>query len=150
MRIVIQRTSRAKVSVNGNTIGEIGQGMMILVGIEDTDTDEDIDYLCRKITTLRIFNDADGVMNLPITDITEGGILIISQFTLMASTKKGCRPSYINASRPEVAIPIYEKFVQHLGTVYHGKIQTGRFGADMQVELVNDGPVTICIDSKNR
>ncbi len=112
---------------------------MILLGIEDADTDEDIDWLCRKIVALRIFDDADGVMNLPITDVPDSGILLVSQFTLMASTKKGNRPSYIHASKPEVAIPMYEKFIRRLSDLFGKEVQTGEFGANMQVELVNDG-----------
>ena len=123
---------------------------MLLVGIEDADGDEDIEYLCRKVVQMRLFDDADGVMNLPITDFGDTGILMVSQFTLMASTRKGNRPSYIRASRPEIAIPLYERFVQRLGELFGRPIQTGTFGADMQVALVNDGPVTIVMDSKNR
>lgn len=123
---------------------------MILLGIEDADTDDDIDWLCRKIVGLRIFNDEQGVMNLPITEVAGASILLVSQFTLMASTKKGNRPSYIRASRPEFAIPMYEKFIAHLGQLFGKEIQTGEFGADMQVELINDGPVTILIDSQNK
>ncbi|MBQ4377127.1 MAG: D-tyrosyl-tRNA(Tyr) deacylase [Bacteroidales bacterium] len=150
MRIVIQRVSHASVSIADTEVSRIGSGMLILLGIEDADTDEDIDWLCRKIVALRIFNDEQGVMNLPITDIADSGILVVSQFTLMASTKKGNRPSYIRASRPEIAIPHYERFVKHLSQCFGRPVQTGRFGADMQVSLLNDGPVTICIDSKNR
>lgn len=123
---------------------------MILLGIEDADGEEDIDWLCRKVVALRIFDDADGVMNLPITAVEGSGILLVSQFTLMASTKKGNRPSYIHASKPEVAIPIYEKFVARLEQELGKPVATGQFGANMQVSLVNDGPVTIIIDSKNR
>lgn len=129
--------------------GAIGAGMMILLGIEDADSDKDIDYLCRKIVALRIFDDADGVMNLPITEVANSGILLVSQFTLMASTKKGNRPSYIRASKPEVAIPMYERFIARLEQEFGKPIATGVFGADMQVALVNDGPVTIIIDSTN-
>ena len=150
MRIVIQRCTRASVSIAGQLKSQIGQGMMILLGIEDADTDEDIDWLCRKTVALRIFDDADGVMNLPITEVPGSGILLISQFTLMASTKKGNRPSYIHASKPDVAIPMYEKFIKRLSQEFGKKVQTGEFGANMQVELVNDGPVTILIDSHNR
>ena len=150
MRIVIQRVSHASVSIADTEVSRIGSGMLILLGIEDADTDEDIDWLCRKIVALRIFNDEQGVMNLPITDIADSGILVVSQFTLMASTKKGNRPSYIRASRPEIAIPLYERFVKQLSQCFGRPVQTGRFGADMQVSLLNDGPVTICIDSKNR
>lgn len=150
MRIVIQRVKEASVAIDGKTVGRIGCGMMILVGIEETDGDEDIEWLCRKIVQLRIFNDDQGVMNLPITDVADSDVLLISQFTLMASTKKGNRPSYIRAARPETAIPIYERLITHLSSSLGHPIQTGRFGADMQVSLLNDGPVTICIDSKNR
>ena len=149
MRIVIQRCTEASVSIGGVVKGAIGHGMMILLGIEDADTDKDIDYLCRKIVALRIFDDADGVMNLPITEVADGGILLVSQFTLMASTKKGNRPSYIRASKPDVAIPMYEKFIARLEQAFGKPIATGQFGADMQVALVNDGPVTIIIDSTN-
>ena len=150
MRIVIQRCTRASVTIAGQLKSQIGQGMMILLGIEDADTDEDIDWLCRKTVALRIFDDADGVMNIPITDVPDSGILLVSQFTLMASTKKGNRPSYIHASKPDVAIPMYEKFIKRLSLEFGKEVQTGEFGANMQVELVNDGPVTIIIDSHNR
>ena len=150
MRIVIQRCTRASVTIAGQLKSQIGQGMLILLGIEDADTDEDIDWLCRKTVALRIFDDADGVMNLPITDVPDSGILLVSQFTLMASTKKGNRPSYIHASKPDVAIPMYEKFFKRLSQEFGKEVQTGEFGANMQVELVNDGPVTIIIDSQNR
>lgn len=136
-------------SIGGVVKGAIGPGMMILLGIEDADSDKDIDYLCRKIVALRIFDDADGVMNLPITEVANSGILLVSQFTLMASTKKGNRPSYIRASKPEVAIPMYERFIARLEQEFGKPIATGVFGADMQVALVNDGPVTIIIDSTN-
>ena len=150
MRIVIQRCTRASVTIAGQLKSQIGQGMLILLGIEDADTDEDIDWLCRKTVALRICDDADGVMNLPITDVPDSGILLVSQFTLMASTKKGNRPSYIHASKPDVAIPMYEKFIKRLSQEFGKEVQTGEFGANMQVELVNDGPVTIIIDSQNR
>ena len=150
MRIVIQRCTRASVTIAGQLKSQIGQGMLILLGIEDADTDEDIDWLCRKTVALRIFDDADGVMNLPITDVPDSGILLVSQFTLMASTKKGNRPSYIHASKPDVAIPMYEKFIKRLSQEFGKEVQTGEFGANMQVELVNNGPVTIIIDSQNR
>ena len=150
MRIVIQRCTRASVTIAGQLKSQIGQGMLILLGIEDADTDEDIDWLCRKTVALRIFDDSDGVMNLPITDVPDSGILLVSQFTLMASTKKGNRPSYIHASKPDVAIPMYEKFIKRLSQEFGKEVQTGEFGANMQVELVNDGPVTIIIDSQNR
>ena len=150
MRIVIQRCLSASVAIGGEIKGQIGPGMTILLGIEDADTDEDIDWLCRKIVALRIFNDADGVMNLPITEVPDSGILLVSQFTLMASTKKGNRPSYIRASKPDIAVPMYERFISRLSQLFGREIQTGQFGADMQVSLVNDGPVTILIDSQNR
>ncbi len=150
MRIVIQRVLSASVDIAGVRKGEIGQGLMILVGICDEDTDEDIDYLCQKVVKLRIFDDSEGVMNLPVTEVAESGILVVSQFTLMASTKKGNRPSYIHASRPEFAVPMYEKFVAKLQSLYGKEIQTGTFGADMKVSLVNDGPVTIIMDSQLR
>lgn len=147
MRLVIQRVKEASVTIAGRQKSAIGQGMLILVGIEDADTQEDIDWLCRKVVQLRIFDDADGVMNLPITEVEGGEILVVSQFTLMASTKKGNRPSYIQASRPEFAVPMYEKFVSQLSQSLGKPVPTGEFGADMQVALVNDGPVTIIIDS---
>ncbi len=150
MRIVIQRVLSASVDIAGVRKSEIGQGLMILVGVCDEDTDEDIEYLCQKVVKLRIFDDSEGVMNLPVTEVADSGILVVSQFTLMASTKKGNRPSYIHASRPEVAIPVYERFVSRLGELSGKKIQTGVFGADMQVSLVNDGPVTIIMDSHLR
>ena len=150
MRLVIQRVQGASVSIGGILKSSIGQGLMILVGICDEDTDEDIDYLCRKVNNMRIFDDADGVMNIPITEVPDSGILVVSQFTLMASTKKGNRPSYIHASKPDSAVPMYEKFVAKLQELFGKEIQTGEFGADMQVALVNDGPVTIIMDSKQR
>ena len=150
MRLVIQRVSEASVSIGGTLKSSIGQGMMILVGICDEDTDEDIEYLCQKVVKLRIFNDSEGVMNLPITDVADSGILVVSQFTLMASTKKGNRPSYIHASRPDFAIPMYEKFVAKLQELFGKEIMTGEFGANMQVALINDGPVTIIMDSHIR
>lgn len=150
MRLVIQRVTSASVTIAGALKSAIGKGLMILIGICDEDTDEDIDYLCRKVVQMRIFPDAEGVMNLPITDIADSGILVVSQFTLMASTKKGNRPSYIHASRPEFAVPMYEKFVLKMRELFGKEIQTGEFGADMQVALVNDGPVTIIMDSHQR
>lgn len=149
MRIVIQRVQRASVTIAGTLKSAIGPGMMILLGIEDSDTDADIDWLCRKVVAMRIFNDADGVMNLPITE-TGGDILLVSQFTLMASTRKGNRPSYIRASKPDFAVPMYRKFIARLEQELGKSVQTGEFGADMQVELVNDGPVTILMDSAVR
>jgi D-tyrosyl-tRNA(Tyr) deacylase len=149
MRIVIQRVSEASVTVNAQVTGEIGNGLLVLVGIEDDDSDEDIFWLSNKITNLRIFNDENEVMNLGIKDIN-GDILLVSQFTLHASTKKGNRPSYIKASKPDIAVPVYEKMIRQLENDLGKKIQTGIFGADMKVRLLNDGPVTIVIDSKNR
>jgi len=149
MRAVIQRVLSASVSIEGTTNSKIDKGLLILLGIEETDTEEDIQWLCGKIIRLRIFNDADGVMNLAVTDV-KGEILVVSQFTLHASTKKGNRPSYIKAARPEIAIPRYEKFVKQLSVELGKPIATGEFGADMQVSLVNDGPVTIIIDTKNK
>jgi D-tyrosyl-tRNA(Tyr) deacylase len=150
MRIVIQRVKEASVSIGGALKSSIGQGLMILVGICDEDTDEDIDFLCKKVVQMRIFDDENGVMNLPITDVEGSGILVVSQFTLMASTKKGNRPSYIHASRPDFAIPMYKKFVAKLQELFSKEIQTGEFGANMQVSLINDGPVTIIMDSHHR
>lgn len=150
MRIVIQRVREASVTIDGRLHSAIGKGMLVLLGIEDADTDADIDWLCRKITVLRIFDDANGVMNLPITEVPGADILLVSQFTLMASTRKGNRPSYIRASRPEVAVPMYEKTIARLETLLGRPVQTGVFGADMQVALVNDGPVTLFMDSHLR
>ena len=150
MRIVIQRVLSAAVDIAGARKSEIGTGLLILVGICDEDTDEDIEYLCRKVINMRIFDDNEGVMNVPITEVAGSGILVVSQFTLMASTKKGNRPSYIHASRPEFAVPMYEKFVAKLQELFGKEIMTGEFGADMQVSLVNDGPVTILMDSHQR
>ncbi len=149
MRAVIQRVTKASVTIEEKINGQIGNGLLVLLGIEDADTGEDIEWLSSKIVNLRIFNDEKGVMNISIKDIT-GDILLISQFTLHASTKKGNRPSYIKASKPEIAIPIYEKMIRQLSIDLGKKIQTGMFGADMKVELLNDGPVTIVIDTKNR
>ena len=149
MRAVIQRVKEASVSIDGNAEGEIGNGLLVFIGIEDADDQTDIEWLVKKLIQLRIFNDAEGVMNLPITD-TGGDILVISQFTLHASTKKGNRPSYIKAAKPEVAIPLYDRFVKHLEQELGKPVRTGAFGADMQVGLVNDGPVTIVIDTKNK
>ena len=149
MRIVIQRVTQADVVIEGNLKGKIGNGMMILVGIENSDTDEDIAWLTKKIVNLRIFDDENGVMNLSILD-KGGDILLISQFTLHASTAKGNRPSYIKAAKPDISIPIYEKFIKSIEEALGKKIETGTFGADMKVTLTNDGPVTIIIDSKNR
>ncbi|MGB5988476.1 MAG: D-aminoacyl-tRNA deacylase [Marinifilaceae bacterium] len=147
MRIVIQRTKRASVTIEGNLLSTIEAGMMVLVGIEEEDNNEDIDYLVKKICNMRIFDDEKGVMNLSIKDVN-GDILAISQFTLHARTKKGNRPSYIGAAKPDISIPLYEKFVSELSKELGKEVKTGKFGADMQVELINDGPVTIIMDSK--
>lgn len=149
MRAVIQRVSEASVTVNEKITGFIKTGLLILLGIEDIDTIEDIEWLSSKIVNLRIFNDEKGVMNISIKDV-DGDILLVSQFTLHASTKKGNRPSYIRASKPEIAIPLYEVMIIQLEKDAGKKIQTGIFGADMKVSLLNDGPVTIIIDTKNR
>lgn len=149
MRAVIQRVAEACVKVDGRVTGSIGKGLLILVGIEDADTQEDIDWLTKKIVGLRIFDDENGVMNLSVMDI-EGRILAVSQFTLMASTKKGNRPSYIRASKGDFAQPMYEKFCQALEQVSGKKTEKGIFGADMKVSLLNDGPVTIIMDTKNK
>ena len=149
MKAVLQRVSKASVEINSSIVANINFGILILVGIEDADTPEDIHWLCQKIVNLRIFGDENGVMNLSVKDI-QGGIIVVSQFTLHANTKKGNRPSYIKASKPEIAIPLYENFVRQMELELGKKIQTGKFGADMKVSLVNDGPVTIIIDSKNK
>lgn len=149
MIAVIQRVSSASVEIEKKIKASIGHGLLVLLGIEDADHQEDIDWLSNKIANLRIFNDPDGVMNVSVKD-SGGDIIVVSQFTLHASTKKGNRPSYIKASKPEVAIPIYEKFVQVLEIDLGKSVQTGEFGADMKVSLVNDGPVTIVIDTKDR
>ena len=148
MRIVIQRVSEASVTVNEKTVGEIGPGLLLLLGIEDEDTDEDIEWLCQKVAKMRIFNDEEGKMNLSVKDVG-GELLVVSQFTLHASVKKGNRPSFIRAARPEFAIPMYEKFIKLLEITAGRDVQTGEFGAEMKVRLLNDGPVTITIDSKN-
>lgn len=149
MRVVIQRVTSASVTIDGMKKSEISQGLLILLGIENNDTEEDISWLCKKIVNLRIFNDENNVMNCSVKDVN-GDMLVVSQFTLHASTKKGNRPSYIRAAKPDTAIPIYEKFVQLLETESGKSIQTGEFGADMKVALLNDGPVTILIDTKNK
>lgn len=149
MIAVIQRVSSASVEIEKKIKASIGHGLLVLLGIEDADHQEDIDWLSNKIANLRIFNDPDGVMNISVKD-SGGDIIVVSQFTLHASTKKGNRPSYIKASKPEAAIPIYEKFVQVLEVDLGKSVQTGEFGADMKVSLVNDGPVTIVIDTKDR
>ena len=149
MRVLIQRVNEASVTIDGLVKSSIENGLLVLVGIEEADSEEDIAWLCGKISRLRIFDDADGVMNLSQAEIN-GEVLLISQFTLHASVKKGNRPSYIRAAKPEIAIPLYEKFIATLEIELGKKIGTGEFGADMKVSLVNDGPVTIWIDSKNR
>lgn len=149
MIAVIQRVSEASVKIDGQIKGQIGLGFMILLGITHADTQEDIEWLSKKIVGMRIFGDEEGKMNLDLNSV-DGNILLISQFTLHASTKKGNRPSFIEAARPEVAIPLYEKMIAQLETDLGKKIETGEFGADMKVSLINDGPVTIVIDSKNR
>ena len=149
MRCVIQRVSEASVTIDDKIKSSIGKGLLVLVGIEEADNDEDIEWLCGKISKLRIFSDDAGIMNCSVMDIN-GEILLISQFTLHASTKKGNRPSYLKAAKPDFAIPMYEKFIVQLQNVTAMKISTGEFGADMKVRLLNDGPVTIIIDSKNR
>jgi D-tyrosyl-tRNA(Tyr) deacylase len=149
MRAVIQRVTRASVTIEGKIHAAIDDGLLVLLGIEDADTIEDIEWLSGKIANLRIFNDDNGVMNISIKE-TDGNILLISQFTLHASTRKGNRPSYIKASKPDIAVPLYEKMIQQLCNDMDKMIKTGVFGADMKVELLNDGPVTIIIDSKNK
>lgn len=148
MKVVIQRVSKASVTIENKKVASIAQGLLILLGIVNEDTQEDIQWLSRKITNLRIFEDEHGVMNRSLLDI-DGDAIVVSQFTLHASTKKGNRPSYIKAAKPDIAIPLYEKFIKQLEDDLSRKIHTGQFGADMQVELINDGPVTITIDSKN-
>ena len=149
MRVVIQRVLEASVSIGGTVTAAIGPGLLILLGICEEDGPSDIDWLVRKIAGLRVFDDADGVMNVDVRD-AGGSALVVSQFTLLASTKKGNRPSYIRAARPEVAIPLYEQFCTALSDALGHSVPTGTFGADMQVSLVNDGPVTICMDTKNK
>ena len=149
MKVVLQRVASASVTVEDKIVGEIQKGIVVLVGIEDADTQEDIDWLVTKISQLRIFGDDNGVMNLSVEEVN-GDVLVVSQFTLHAATKKGNRPSYIKAARPEIAIPIYEKFVNTLENKLGKKVPTGIFGADMKVALLNDGPVTIIMDSKNK
>lgn len=149
MRAVIQRVSEARVVVDEKTVGEIDAGLLILLGIHENDGEEDVKYLVQKIPALRIFNDPEGKMNLSVLDVG-GGLLVISQFTLFAQTKKGNRPSYITAARPEHAIPLYELFNQGLTDAINKKVEKGIFGADMKVQLINDGPVTIILDSQNK
>jgi D-tyrosyl-tRNA(Tyr) deacylase len=147
MRVVIQRVGEAEVKVDGETIGKIGSGLLVLVGFEAEDNQKDLEWMSGKITKLRVFNDENGVMNISIKD-DGGDILLVSQFTLHADAQKGNRPSYIKAARPEIAIPLYEKFIKQLELDLGKSIQTGKFGADMKVSLMNDGPVTILLDSK--
>jgi D-tyrosyl-tRNA(Tyr) deacylase len=149
MRAVIQRVKFASVKVKGDVIGQIGPGLLILLGIEDADNELDAEWLAKKITDLRIFSDEAGKMNLDVKNIN-GGLLVVSQFTLHASIKKGTRPSFIKAARPEKAIPLYEYFIQESGERMGRKVETGKFGADMEVELLNEGPVTIIIDTQNK
>ena len=149
MRAVIQRVTKASIMINGNIHANIGDGLLVLLGIEDEDGPEDIEWLSNKIVNLRIFNDEQGVMNVSVRDIN-GEILLVSQFTLHASTKKGNRPSYIKASKPDIAIPIYEEMIKQLSNDLGQPIKTGEFGADMKIELLNDGPVTIVVDTKTR
>ena len=149
MRVVIQKVTEASVSIENQTVVSIDKGLLVLVGIEDGDTNEDIAWLSSKIVNLRVFDDDNGVMNLSVKEV-EGEVLIVSQFTLHASTKKGNRPSYIKAARPEAAIPVYEAFIKQVETLLGKRVPTGQFGAMMQVSLCNDGPVTIFIDTKNK
>ena len=149
MRVVIQKVTQASVSIENQAVASIDKGLLVLVGIEDGDTNEDIAWLSSKIVNLRVFDDDNGVMNLSVKEV-EGEVLIVSQFTLYASTKKGNRPSYIKAARPEVAIPIYEAFIKQVESLLGKRVPTGQFGAMMQVSLCNDGPVTILIDTKNK
>ena len=149
MKVIIQRVSSASVTIDQKVKSKIGKGLLVLLGIEDADNKEDIKWLCNKISNLRIFGDENDVMNLSVKAV-QGAIIVVSQFTLHASTKKGNRPSYLKASKPEIAIPLYEAFVDELQIVSELDVQTGEFGADMKVELLNDGPVTIIIDSKNK
>lgn len=149
MRVVIQRVSKASVTVGNEVVGEINEGLMILVGIENEDKKEDADWLSKKICNLRIFDDEEGVMNKSLLDV-KGNILTVSQFTLHAKTKKGNRPSYIAAAKPDISVPLYEYFVEKLRNESGANVETGKFGAHMEVALVNDGPVTILIDTKNK
>ena len=149
MRAVIQRVSQASVTIEGNKVAEIASGLVVLLGVTDSDTSQDIQWLSNKLTNLRVFNDADGVMNTSLKD-SNGSAIVVSQFTLYAQTKKGNRPSYIKAAKPEIAKPLYEQFVQQFESDLEQTVQTGEFGADMKVALINDGPVTIIIDSKER
>lgn len=147
MRVLIQRVSNASVSISGKITSEIGNGLLVLLGIENADDEKDIEFLAQKLVNLRIFPDENGVMNLSVLDV-KGEVLVVSQFTLHARTRKGNRPSYIDAAKPEISIPIYEKFIKYVEKLLNKPVKTGEFGANMQVSLVNDGPVTIWIDSK--
>jgi D-tyrosyl-tRNA(Tyr) deacylase len=149
MRAVIQRVTKASVTIENKIKSSIGQGLLILIGIEEADNEEDIDWLCNKVVQLRIFNDNKGIMNLSVKDV-DGALMAVSQFTLYAKTKKGNRPSYIRAAHPDKAIPLYELFVKKLTDLVGKKVETGKFGAMMQIELINDGPVTIIIDTKEK
>lgn len=149
MRVVVQRVNEASVTISDEIVSKIEKGLLVLVGVEEADTQEDINWLCQKITQLRIFDDENGIMNKSIKDIN-GDLIIVSQFTLHASTKKGNRPSYIKAAKPDIAIPLYESFVSTMEDYLGKSVGKGRFGADMKVQLINDGPVTIWIDSKNK
>lgn len=149
MRVIVQRVTNASVTINNQLFSSIRHGLLILLGIENEDSSEDIDWLCHKLVNLRIFNDTEGIMNLSVTDIS-GEFLVVSQFTLHASTKKGNRPSYIRAAKPDIAIPLYESFVEALTKISELPVKTGQFGADMKVDLLNDGPVTIIMDTKNK
>ncbi len=148
MRILIQRVTNASVSISGKIISEIGQGLLVLLGVENADDEKDIEYLTQKLVNLRIFNDENGVMNLSVLDV-KGEIMVVSQFTLHARTRKGNRPSYIDAAKPDISVPLYEKFCEAVEKLLNKPVKTGEFGADMQVALVNDGPVTIWMDSKD-
>lgn len=149
MRFVIQRVSEASVSIDGHLHARIGMGFLVLVGIEEADGTEDAEWLCQKLAGMRVFSDAEGKMNLSVQDV-QGEVLLVSQFTLFASTKKGNRPSFIRSARPEQAIPLYETCIAKLGSLLNEPVKTGQFGADMQIALVNDGPVTILMDSRQR
>lgn len=149
MKVVIQRVSKASVTISNKKVASIQSGLLVLLGIVNEDTQEDIDYLVKKTANLRVFNDDNGIMNKSLID-TNGEVIVVSQFTLQASTKKGNRPSYIKAAKPAIAIPLYEKFISTLENQISTKVQTGEFGADMKVELLNDGPVTLIIDSKSK
>ena len=149
MRVVIQRVSRASVTIDGQVVSSIGKGLLVLLGVGENDTEEDVDWLVKKTVALRIFDDDEGVMNRSLME-TDGEALVVSQFTLMASTKKGNRPSYIHAAKHEISIPLYNSFCRKMSGEMGKNVGTGEFGADMKVELINDGPVTICMDSKNK